>query len=184
METGNFMKSSTLGRRSLLLALPALAAIAGCGTSQVSTAPVLGGQTHAVRAIAMMPGGGLLADAVAVELSNRGFTVIDSADTSSLMARLNLNEIEITRPEGLARLRSQGVDAVLTVRAAAGYDELPQSASARVNSTQTGRVMAGVSWQNGWGGRAGSIADRTMRRGLAEAAREITDALTQSLMLG
>ncbi|MGG5819358.1 hypothetical protein [Falsiroseomonas sp. HW251] len=171
-------------RRSLLSASLALTALAGCGGSQVSSVPVVSGPAHPVRAIAIMPGGGLLADAVAVEISNRGYTVIDGSDTSRLMARLNLNEVEIARPEGLARLREQGIDAVLTVRAAGGYDQQPQSASARVNSTQSGRVISGVTWQNGWGGRAGSIADRTMRKGLGEAAREIAAALALNLFHG
>jgi len=132
----------------------------------------------------MAPSGGLLADAVAVELSNQGYTVIDAADMSQLMIRMNMNEIEIAQPQGLSRLRSQGVDALLTVRAAGGYDGQPQSASARVNSTHTGRVIAGVTWQNGWGGMAGSIADRTMRQGLSEAAREIAGSLARSLPQG
>jgi hypothetical protein len=101
----------------------------------------------------MMPGGGLLADAVAVELSSRGFTVIDPGATSSLMVRLNLNEVEITQPQGLSKLRGQGVDAVLVVRGAGGYDQQPQSASARMSSTENGTLLAGVTWQNGLGGK-------------------------------
>jgi hypothetical protein len=143
--------------------------------------PVAGKVSHPVKAIALAPDGGLLADAVGVELSNKGFTVVDSVATSKLMVRLNLNEIEIARPEGLAKLKDQGIDAFLTVRAAGGYDQQPQSASARVNSTHTGQVIAGISWQNGWGGQAGSIADRTMRKGLAEAASDIANALVQTI---
>ena len=45
------------------------------------------------------------------------------------------------------------------------------------------RVIAGVAWQNGWGGMAGSIADRTMRQGLADAAKQIADALVQNLSM-
>ncbi len=67
------------------------------------------------------------------------------------------------------------------VGAAAGYDGQPQSASVRVNSTRNGKIIAGVSWQNGWGGMAGSIADRTMRQDLTEAAVEITDSLVEQL---
>jgi hypothetical protein len=120
-----------------------------------------------------------MADAVAVELANRGFLVIDGAATSNLMVRLNLNEVEIARPEGLAKFRDQGVDALLTVRAAALGDGRPESASARMNSTHTGQVLAGVTWQNGWGCVAGSPCDRVMRKGLSEAAREIADALAR-----
>jgi hypothetical protein len=129
----------------------------------------------------MAPDGGLLADAVGIELSNRGFTVIDQASTSKTMVRLNLNEIEITKPEGLARLKEQGIDAFLIVRAAGGYDQQPQSASARMTSTHNAQLLAGISWQNGWGGQAGSVADRVMRKGLAEAATEIADALVARL---
>ncbi len=162
-------------------ALLALAILSGCASSKLSTIPVSGKLSAPVKVLALDPGGGLLADAVGVELSNRGFTVLDSATTSKLMARLNLNEVEISTPVGLEKLKAQGVDAYLTVRAAGGYDQQVQSASARVNSTDTGEVVAGITWQNGWGGKAGSMADRTMRMGLAEAAAEIADALVKSL---
>jgi hypothetical protein len=132
-----------------------------------------------VKVIAFAPGGGVLADAIGVELANRGFTVIDSSSTSNLMMRLNLDEIEIATPQGLNKLRERGVDAVLVVRSAGGKDDNPQSASARMNSTQNGQVLAGVTWQNGFGGQAGSVADRVMRKGLTEAAAEIANALAQ-----
>jgi len=96
-----------------------------------------------------------------------------------MMIRLNLNEVEITRPEGLAKLKDQGIDAFLVVRGGGGYDEQPQSASARMNSTHNGQVLAGVTWQNGFGGAAGSPADRVMRKGLTEAAAEIATALAE-----
>ena len=170
-----------MNRRNTLLAIVSTLILAACASSKISTMPVVGGLTHSVKSIAMAPDGGLLADAVAVDLSNRGFNIIDSATTSRMMVRLNLNEIEITRPEGLAKLRDQGIDAFLIVRAAAGYDQQPTSASARINSTHTGRVLAGITWQNGWGGQAGSIADRQHRKGLAEAASEIADALAKNI---
>jgi hypothetical protein len=137
--------------------------------------------THAVRSIAMAPSGGLLADAIAVELFSRGYTVIDSAETTGLLVRLNLNEAEVLAPTNLRKLEAEGIDAYLSARAAAGYDGQPQSASIRVNSTRNGKIIAGVSWQNGWGGMAGSIADRTMRKDLTEAAVEITDSLVEQL---
>jgi hypothetical protein len=125
----------------------------------------------------MMPGGGLLADAVGVELSSRGFTIIDPAATSSMMVRLNMNEVEIAQPVGLSKFKGQGIDALLVVRGAGGYDDQPQSASARMSSTENGALIAGVTWQNGFGGEAGSIMDRVMRKGLSQAAREIADQL-------
>jgi len=151
--------------------------LTGCASSKVSSLPVSNQAKHTVKVIAFAPGGGLLADSVGVELSNRGFTVIDASTTSSMMVRLNLNEIEIARPEGLAKFKDQGIDAILTVRGGGGYDQLPQSVSARMNSTHNGQVLAGVTWQNGYGGAAGSPVDRVMRKGLAEAAAEIATAL-------
>jgi hypothetical protein len=116
----------------------------GCASSQISSIPISAKPTHKVQAIAMAPGGGLLADAVAVELANRGLTVIDPSLTSNLLVRLNLTEIEVARPEGLAKHRDHGIDAYLVVRSAAGADGRPESASARMNSTYTGQVLAGV----------------------------------------
>jgi hypothetical protein len=115
--------------------------LSGCATSKLSSAPTASQVKHSVEVIALSPGGGIIADAVGVELANRGFTIIDPTSTSSMMVRLNLNEIEISRPEGLAKLKEQGIDAFLTVRAAGGYDEQPQSASARMNSTHNGKII-------------------------------------------
>jgi hypothetical protein len=88
--------------RRLYISLLAAALLSSCASSKVSSLPVSSQAKHTVKVIAFSPGGGLLADAVGVELSNRGFTVIDSATMSSMMIRLDLSEIEITRPEGLA----------------------------------------------------------------------------------
>jgi len=165
--------------RRFALALASAILLAGCASSKVSSVSTTNQTKHSVKVIAFAPGGGLLADAVGVELANRGFTIIDSTTTSSMMVRLNLNEIEIARPEGLAKFKEQGIDAVLVVRAGGGYDQQPQSASARMNSTSTGQVIAGVTWQNGFGGAAGSPADRLMRKGLHEAAVEISNALAE-----
>ena len=166
-------------KKLILVTLTCVLAISGCASSKVSSVPVSSQAKHLVKVIAFAPGGGLLADAVGIELSNRGFTVIDSSSTSNMMIRLNLNEVEVSRPEGLAKFKDQGIDAMLVVRAAGGYDQHPQSASARMTSTHNGQVLAGVTWQNGFGGAAGSPADRVMRKGLTEAAAEIANALAQ-----
>ena len=155
--------------------------LVGCATSKVSQLPVVVSATHSVRAIAMAPEGGLLAEAVGIELSNIGYTIIDCSTTSKLLIRLNIDEIELAKPQGLEKLRDKGIDAYLTVKGAGAYDGQIQSASARASSTHTGCIISGVSWQNGWGGRVGSIQDRIMRKGLAEAAQEIARALANSL---
>lgn len=156
-------------------------ALAACGGARISKTG--GAISEPVAVIALDQGGGLLADAVGVQLSHKGYTVLDSGATGRLVARINLNEVEINTPQGLSKMADEGVDAYLVVRASGGYDQQPQSASARVSSTRSGRVLAGVTWQNGWGGQAGSIADRTMRQGLSEAAEDIADALSESMPL-
>lgn len=168
-------------RRLFICSCVAAIALAGCASSKVSTLPTTSEAGHAVKAIAMAPSGGVLADAIAVELVNRGFQVIDSESTTKLFVRLNMSELEVSKPEGMSKLQAQGIDAYLSVRAVGANDGLPTSASARLNSTHTGKVLAGATWQNGWGGRAGSIADRTMRKGLSETAAEITDALVKGV---
>ncbi|WP_236685595.1 hypothetical protein [Geobacter pickeringii] len=155
--------------------------MASCAGSRVSSIPVSSKPSAPVKVIALDPGGGLLADAVGIELANRGFTVLDPASTSRLMVRLNIDEIEVNTPIGLEKLKGKGVDAYLTVRTAAGRDGKTQSASVRVNSTDTKKIIAGLTWENGWGGRSGSIADRAMHKGLPEAASEIVDNLVQSI---
>ena len=155
--------------------------IAGCASSKVSQLPIASVASHSVRAIAMAPEGGLLAEAVGIELSNLGYTIIDSSSTSKLMIRLNIDEIEIATPQGLEKLKSKGIDAYLTIKGVGSYDNQIESASARASSTHTGRIIAGVNWQNGWGCAQGSPCDRVMRKGLAEAAQEIASSLTVSL---
>ena len=172
--------NGTMMKKFLLaLCLTCLAFLGGCAGPKVSSISINdSGPKPIVKAIAMNPGGGLMSDAVATELSNKGFTVIDSAATSNLMVRLNLNEIEIARPEGLQKFKAKGIDALLTVKAAASqFDGLPDSATARMVDTNTGKVLAAVNWQNGWAGAAGSPASRMMRSGLQEAASEMANAL-------
>lgn len=149
----------------------------GCAGSRLSLTETGSPITESVNTIALAPGGGLLADAIGVELANHGFNVVDSGAMTALMARLNLDEFELTQPQSLTKLKEKNIDAYLSVKAAGGYDGRPQSASARLNSTTDGKILAGVSWQNGWGGQAGSMADRTMRKDLSGAAAEITRSL-------
>ena len=54
--------------------------------------------------------------------------------------------------------------------------------TARLNSTHNGRLIAGVSWQNGYGGQAGSMADRMMRSDVSSAAKEIVKELVKNII--
>jgi len=134
-----------------------------------------------VRTIALMPSGGILADAIGLELLRFSFNIIDTGKVSSLMIRANLTEIEITQPHNLSRLFTDGIDAVILVKSVAGYDGRPQSASVKIVHTQTGQLIAGANWQNGRGGVQGSQADQNARVDLAIAAQQIADSLGQAL---
>lgn len=158
------------------------ATFASCGTSKIAvSAPLsLSPCSEPVRVIALMPGGGVLAESIAVELTKYNYTVIDSEQVTALFLRSNLSEIEIYNPANLRLLKDKGIDSYLIVKCVAGPDELPQSASARLNKTSTGELIAGVSWENGWGGQSGSISDRVMRKNVSSAAAEIVANLMSS----
>ncbi|OFE13447.1 hypothetical protein PHACT_10120 [Pseudohongiella acticola] len=156
-------------RRGFLLAL--MFAVAGCGTTQMSVTGT--GPVQTVSRLAIAPGSGVFGDALAVELFNSGLTIIDANQATTLVGRAGLSDFEITSTAGYSALQQSGIDAVLTVRSVDAEDGTPESASIRVNSTADGSVLAGVTWQNGWGGQRGSIADRTMRKNLSDATRDI-----------
>lgn len=155
--------------------------LSSCAGSKVSLQTFNSQDSSSIKTIAIGPSSGVLGDAVATELGGCGYTVVDTMATQRLMARSNLDEVEIALPAGQQAFAKEGIDALLTVSAVGGYDQQPQSASARIQSTKTGELVTGVTWENGWGGRAGSIADRTMREGLTGAAKEIGGELCKGL---
>jgi len=169
--------------RSVLLVLLSLTSlmVTGCAAPQVNVVRSKAPLESPVHTIALMPSGGILADAIGLELLRFGFNVIDTGKISGLMIRDNLNEIEITQPQNLSRLFSDGIDAVILVKSVAGYDGRPQSASVKIVHTKTGQLLAGANWQNGRGGAQGSPADQGARVDLVVAAQQIANALGQSL---
>jgi len=151
----------------------------GCGGAQTRGGG--GSKVTPVSAIAIQPGTGVAGDALAIELFNRGFNVVDPNQTASILGNVGLTEFEITTKQAFAALSDRGIDAVLTVRVVNGYDNKPQSMSARVTSTITGSILAGATWENGWGGAQGSPADAFMRSDLGDAAEEVVDAISKQL---
>ena len=98
------------------------------------------------------------------------------------LVRLNLDEVELSMPRSLALLRERGIQAVLSVRSVAGYDDKPQSATVRIVSTRTGELIAAVNWQTGRGfGIQGSVTNQAMRKDVVGAAQQIGEALTSQL---
>ena len=128
-----------------------------------------------------MPSGGVLADAVGIELLNLGLDVVDTSTMTSFMARFNLTEVEFAHPQNIRKLADEGIDTIILVKSVAGYDNRPESASVRLVSTATGRLIIGVTWQNGKGGAKGSPADGMMRVNLSIAARQIAEGIGRGL---
>lgn len=145
----------------------------GCASSQMSVATSPGTPTPTVSRLAIAPGSGVFGDAVGIELFNSGVTVVDANDAVVIAGRSGLQEHELTSSKGFAALRESGIDAVLSAKSVAAADGTPESASVRIMSTQTGEIIAGITWQNGSAGQRGSIADRTVRKNLSAAARDI-----------
>ena len=145
-----------------------------CGGSTVTQST---GKINRNMIIALSPTGGIMAEAIGIELFNKGFDIIDTKQISDLLIKWNITEIEITEPQNLSLLKDEGIDALLYVRTIEGHDNKPQSVSVRINDTHTGKIIAGLSWRNGWGGQEGSIMDRQMRKDISQAATEIVSSL-------
>lgn len=154
--------------------------LASCVSPQLNVAVKPNGMEE-VSTIALSPNGGVLADAVGFELINLGFQVIDTAQISSLLVRMNLSEFEILQPQNLNNLREVGIDAMLQVRTVGGYDGRPQSASIRLVSTESGSVLIGATWQNGRAGQQGSMADQDARVDVSEAATQIAKGIAEAI---
>ncbi len=163
------LESTTL---LLAFALP-LASCAGAKLNETIRNPYSG---PPIQNIAIDPRGGVMGDQIAMELVDRGINVFDSDQTAQLALRRG-EEFHINSPEGYEKLREGGVDALLVVKAMIGWDGKPQIVMARLISTHTSDVITDLSWQNGWGGDFGSVADRTMRKSVVEAARQISELL-------
>lgn len=175
--------SRSTGRlRDCLLLLLAAAMATGCVPQKISASYSPSARRETIRAIAISPAGGALADAVGVKLLRHGFQVFDAGQISNLMLRLNLNEVELYQPQNLRSLKDQGIDAILHVRAVGGYDGRPDSAAAKVTSTANGQVLAGVSWENRRAGARGSPAEGFARVGLEVAAETIVEHLVRGLL--
>jgi hypothetical protein len=172
-------------RRTLsLITLSAtiLVLAAGCAVQSVAVSRPASSPIKSVRKIALMPGGGVLAEAVGIQLMASGFDIFDMTSQTATSGRVNDTEIEVTSPSNLKSLAAEyGVDGVLIVKTISGYDDKPNSAVARVLDTRTGSILAGVTWQNGKGGAKGSPADSLMRADVQSAAKKIAEGIASAL---
>ena len=75
------------------------------------------------------------------------------------------------------KFKTSGVDAVVWANAIMAYDGKPENATVRVKSTTDGSLLKTIEWNNGWGGIAGSPADRIKRKNIRAAAKQTCEGL-------
>jgi hypothetical protein len=156
--------------------------ISACGTGpklKISKRPIK--LDKEIQTIALMPSGGIMADSIGIDLLNYGFDIIDTATTTSVMTRVNMTEIEYSKPQNMRKLNSEGIDSIMLVKTVAGYDNQPNSISVRIILTSNGKLLVGAVWQNGSGGQMGSPLDRARRSGITEAASNIANGIAKAL---
>jgi hypothetical protein len=168
-------------KNAIVMVIATMVLSGGCASARVTSAAPQAYAGPRIGAIAISPGGGVLGEAVGVELFNLGFRVLDPGQTAQIVGRVNATDIEIGEPRNVAALRAAGADAVLIVKAVNGYDGNPTSASARMIGLANGDIVAGLSWQNGSCGAEGSPCDRSRRKNAATAAVTIAQELRQRL---
>jgi hypothetical protein len=163
--------------RNWLIFFPlVLAACAQPPSPAVATAdqfPMAGG-TNPIKVIAILPGGGVLADAMGAELAKRGFVIHPASSTASMVTGVDFKAVAESyipkreNPAAVINLKNQllakGVDAFLVV--ARPQDFTPrqfrdapyfQSASIHLYSTwEVANFFSSYGWSNGDKDRAKS----------------------------
>lgn len=147
----------------------------GCTSASISSN--ISRSKTPIKTIAISPSSGMFGDAVGIELSNRNFVVYDSGQSATLLVTAGISEIEFYQPSRTKSIQEKGVDAVLVVKATAGYDGSPDNATVKLVSLKDGKLIVGANWQNGHGGMRGSPLDRNSRSELVEAASEIASVI-------
>ena len=94
-----------MGYLKAILAVLCFLIITGCASSKMSVIPsAVSHNQQPIKTIAIPSGVGVLGDAIAVELSNRGYQVFDFQQLSNLIIRSGLSEAEISQPQSLHEL--------------------------------------------------------------------------------
>ena len=154
--------------------------LSGCASPTIRTSYLEGKWDYPIRTIAIAPTGGILAEAIGIELLNYDYKIVDIAQTTNLMMRLNLEEVELSQPQNMSLLAEENIDALLLVKSVAGYDDNIQSATAKLILTRNNKAVVGIIWENASAGQQGSLADRDVRVGLSYTATQIVRALIKA----
>jgi hypothetical protein len=174
-----------------LAIITTLLAITGCGGSSVVQTRAPDYVDHTARTLAIAPADDLfakgniqLANTIGEELARRGYSIVDSTATMRILANNRIASVDVLSPQALTVLANQGIDAILSVSTSeAGGIGGPdmRHVKAKLTSTHTASQIGEINWNNSWGGMPGSPADYVMRKGSAEAARAVAEAVAKLL---
>lgn len=145
----------------------------GCSGSKISVTQSPDAEIKPIQRLAIMPDSGVLGDAIAKELLDRGLNIITEDETAAMVGGIRINQLGVSARVYYDALLEKGVDAALTASARIAQDGRPDYASAQVLDTASGDFLMDIAWQNAWGGYGGSDADRVMRKNTSAAAQEI-----------
>lgn len=162
-----------------LIQLCLSASLLSCAGTQVSE--VRSTIEHQISVIGTAPVGGEIADSIASAFADSDATsvqVLNTTETAALLKELNLSSSKALLEENLRLLRQRGLDAWLVLESQAHMvSSDPGSIRLRLASTHAIDQEISFRWKNAWGGMPGSLADATMRRTRAQAAKELADEL-------
>ena len=148
-----------------------LTACASSNTQAISSGAYSG---PPIKTIALLSGGGVLGDEISLNLISRAFQVVPPPSDTS--------EESLRTSESRTALRRAGIDALLVVRSVNDHDGRPRSATAILYSTESGRAISGVIWENGHGfGIEHSVTNSVLRVGNDQAAKEMVATLVANV---
>jgi hypothetical protein len=142
----------------------------GCAAARITPVGNWGAIDQPIMTVALAPRGGLFADLVGFDLTQRGCKIIDTGGTLALLLLKHKSEADMEEPEVMLALARRGIHALLTIDKVEGQDHLPDAVQVRVRTTSPPAALGGFDWQNRWG-----------RRSPVEAAHEIAGALVKQL---
>jgi hypothetical protein len=165
-----------------LSAISAILFLSGCGLSKMSVSQPPATENIQIKRLAITSDPGILGDAIAKELENRGLQVLTPVKTSAILGQLVIDDHSVSS-EAYAALRTKGIDSVLRAEAKIADDGTPDTVSVRLIDIIKGNFLIGIRWENAWGGASDSEANRIMRRNIFQAAEDIAKELLERLGL-
>lgn len=153
----------------------------GCGGAKVEGLEGVR-PTHPVREAVIESGDAQLGDFVAEELTALGLKSIGPTASAKRLPELGIPIGKALLPENLAKLREQGIDALVVLEPNQSIAaDIPQNVQVVLTSTHTRQSMGQFKWHNAWGGMRGSLADATMRKDRRNAAKDIASYIHKAV---